>query len=442
MASRATNNLTRRAFGIGLTAGLSLPVASWLASRSSRAEGQRPQRFLVYFVPHGWPIEQVEPLGAGANWLDANNRILGGFAPWRDRVTVIRGVGMPPGTAHAGVHHVLTGTGTGADSIEHTVADSLGVRPWHLGVAMRHGNDDYAYHSRVAHYQGAPIFSTVNPLEFVDALFEGTEDVSAHELEVGFRSQLYDLSERQLERLQAELGGLSRERDRVVAHIEAVREAKARNELALPDAGACGVDDLRMRLMHLDGVNGHDIMNTAPILEGHFDAMASMMICGAVTVGLVHVHGSGGEYRADFPGGPGVAGNPHMNSHAGGPAQRRIDEYGATLRWYLDRLQVLVERLDVPDPLDPDHTVLDNTTILYTSEMCDGSHVSDVREIEVAGGTHTTYHPMVLIGGCAGRVNTGGVIDVSAGHVDVLQTLASMHGGATAHGNVLDQLLV
>jgi len=62
----------------------------------------------------------------------------------------------------------------------------------------------------------------------------------------------------------------------------------------------------------------------------------------------------------------------------------------------IERLAGLVQKLDVPDPLDPAHTVLENTTILYTSELCDGSHASHARNISTAGGSRFTYYPMVL----------------------------------------------
>ena len=95
----------------------------------------------------------------------------------------------------------------------------------------------------------------------------------------------------------------------------------------------------------------------------------------------------------------------------------------------------------MPDPLDPAHTVLENTTVLYTSEMCDGSHVATAKEISVAGGTHYTYLPMVVIGGGGGALGPAGVIQAETGHEDVLQTLAAAHGATRASGDIISGLL-
>lgn len=434
------HRLSRRTFMKALAAGLSVPAAVGMASMTAHANTTRPQRFLVYYVPHGWPIEQVEPLGTGAGWLD-QSLILSEFKRWQDKVTVLRGLSNRTGGAHAGIHTAITGTGGGADSIDLTVADALGVRSWLLGVALKDGSDNYPYFARLTHHRGAPTRPIINPYEFMQQLYAPDQDAAKIEQEKRFRRELLGLNERSLERLHGELQGLSSEQSKLSIHLESLREARARIDAELPDDARCGAGDMMRALEPIKDLDGHDISNTTAILEGHVDAMAQALICGAVRVGVIQSHGTGGQYVADWNNGPGIPGNAHMNSHAGGPAERRIREYGALLRWFLARLIRLVEALDVPDPLDPAHTVLENTTILYTSEMCDGSHVSEAIPITVAGGEHTTYFPCVLIGGCAGKIQTGRVIDVWKDHVDALQTIAHIHGGATAHGDRLTRVL-
>jgi len=433
--------LSRRALLAGLGAGLTLSSAGLLGPKLLRAADARPARFVVFFVPHGWPIEQVNRFQSGSRWLD-DNLILGGFSKWQDQVTVLRGVSNRVSAAHGGIHSVLTGTGGRADSIDYTVAQALGTRSWVLGTAMRDGGDDYPYFSRITNHQGSAGTPIFHPLDFVDQMFTGNSDLAAQELEKSFRSELLNMNECQLERLKTELSGISHEENRVSSHIAAVQELKARNDAPPPDADACGTGDVLQQLQSIRNLNPHEIKNTKAILEGHVAALGPALVCGASRVAVVQSHGSGGQYTAEFPGGPeGVTGNAHMNSHAGGPAERRIREYGRTLRWYLDRLSTLMETLDTPDPLDPEHTVLENTTILYTSEMCDGSHVSEAKEITINGQKEKTFFPMVLLGGCAGKVKTGGVIETPVDHVDVLQTLARAHATETAHGNVLNHVL-
>jgi len=59
------------------------------------------------------------------------------------------------------------------------------------------------------------------------------------------------------------------------------------------------------------------------------------------------------------------------------------------------RFLTLVQKLDVPDPLSPGQTILDNTVILWTSEV-DGGDAHTVQSI-----------PTVLMGNLGGALKTG-----------------------------------
>ena len=85
--------------------------------------------------------------------------------------------------------------------------------------------------------------------------------------------------------------------------------------------------------------------------------------------------------------------------------------------------------LNVKDPSDPDHTVLDNTLIYVCSEISDGAnHNSNASQIYVGGKPQQSYLPCVMIGGAGGYVKPGRVIDVKRMHIDVLATLSDAMG--------------
>ncbi len=428
--------INRRRFLAGMGAGLSMAAASSLLPMNAMAaSSSRPQRFVVYWVPHGWPIEQVNIFGQGSSWLN-DNKILGGFSPWQDKVTVVRGISQTSGGSHGGVHKILTGDGSG-DSIDTIIAKKLNTRPWVQGVISSD------YFSLLNKENGSFTQQIGLPLDFVDQAF-GQDNGSTAEAskETQLRIELLNMSERQLDALANKVSGLSHEESRLASHIASVREVKARAGREIPGGLlGTGVGELRARLENTANLAANDLNNTTPILDGHIDALATAMISGVAKVGTIRSHGSGGKYTANFPGGPGIEGNPHMNSHSG-DLNRRINEYGKNLRWYLDRLATFMNRLDVVDPLDPSHTVMENTTILYTSEMADGAHIDGVQDHVIGGQTHQTYFPMVLLGGCAGKIRTGGVIDAYTSHLDLLQTLAHIHDTSRGSGNVINSLIV
>jgi hypothetical protein len=134
----------------------------------------------------------------------------------------------------------------------------------------------------------------------------------------------------------------------------------------------------------------------------------------------------------NFSGGPGYASNHHD------PLSHSIDEAGRTAfatcqKWFVDQLVThLVAKLDQPDPLDASHTVLENTTILFVTEVVDGNlHHTNHEEVWITslGGFVDTYLPWFVLGGGAGRLNTGQVVSyTSRDHRDLLATVAATMG--------------
>ena len=433
-----TDKMNRRNFIKAFGTGIGMAAASSLLPSMAFGSGAgtgRPQRFVVYHVPHGWPIEQVDTFGAGSNWL-TGNLILGSLAPWQDKVTVLRGVSRTKGGGgHVNVN-LQTGNGNNIDSIDTVVAKALNDRPWVQSIA----SPSSQYFCRLNYENNSFSQDIPMPLDFVEQAFKMSNNGPDIMRAQRYRSQMMAMNEQNLDQMANKLRGISREENRLSRHVEALREIKARVDSGTASIDAGDVSSLKTRLASTRNLDGNNQINITPLLDGHLDALATGLISGAVKVSTIRSYQTGGQPIGTFPGGPNVAGNMHMNSHNGN-ADHRIAHYGKHLRWYIDRLAAFVKQLDTPDPLDPAHTVLENTTILYTSEMCDGSHTAHARNISTAGGSRFTYYPMVLIGGGGGALRTGGVIETPNSHFDVYQTLAKAHGGETQEGKIIHNVL-
>src|SRR3970282_622638 len=92
---RAAQRLKRRVFLRALGLGLSLPLAAKLAESALAQASPRPQRFMLFFMPHGAPPEHYNPKvteGDPTNFVlnDSNVSILGPLEPYKSYVNVLQ----------------------------------------------------------------------------------------------------------------------------------------------------------------------------------------------------------------------------------------------------------------------------------------------------------------------------------------------------------------
>lgn len=418
--------------------GLAAPFA-WQASRLvGHAQTQRPLRVFIYYVPHGWPIEHVDPdLSAPAL---ADSTVLSPLAAYQDRTRVVRGVRMNDGaTNHAAIRAVLTGFSEGgsASSIDAVLAEAMGVAPHVLGAIPWAEHAGFTVDSQLVRHAGSWVRPTEDPRQAAQLLLGnlGTGGTEPAGDDNAFRQATLSFTEGELEAVQARVAGLTRESNRLTQHLSAVRALKAAQDQA-PVQTAC---DARPPLPAVDALAGADVLdqtNMAAVLDAHLEVTSHAMRCGSARVVTLQNMWVNGDLRMDFPSGPGIAKGHHEPiSHSWDAAGRA--EFAQCQRWFLERLATgLLAPLDVSDPLDPEHTVLDNSLVYVCSEVSDGAnHHSDNSPMWLDGREMGTYLPTLLIGGGAGRMASGGWVDVDAPHTDVLATLAAVAGvSMTSHG--------
>ncbi|HEY2902217.1 MAG TPA: DUF1552 domain-containing protein [Polyangia bacterium] len=430
------NDLTRRAAMAALGLGLASPLA-FRSSRVARAQAvPRPPRLFIFFIPHGVPWEHFDPVGPNGA-LDFNASGIGGFSPlepYRSSVTVLRGISMANDAHdHNAIRAALTGFPEGGtvDSIDYTIAKSLGVRPHVLGAFPYAPADGFTQDSYLAKHGGAWVRALESPLAAADELFgvaaagmSGTPAVD----ETPFEQEALALGQTQVARLARGVKSLAAEESKLGVHLQALQSLAT---AGAPTATACPTRPALPATRALAGVDPLDPTAFGHVLDAHLEVAANAMVCGAARVITLQTMYARCDLRFDFLDGPGIAAEHHLGlSHVVDPRE----PYARAQQWLIGRLATkLLSVLAQPDPLDPAHSVLDNSIVYVLSEISDGSaHNSDAEQLTVGSLPPLyTYLPQVLIGGGAGYFKPGGrVVQVQdeRPHTDVLATIAAAMG--------------
>jgi hypothetical protein len=409
--------ISRRALLGGLGAA-ALSTTLLGGARSRRAEAQaapRPRRLVILFTPHGAPAESFWPKSAtdltAAGGSDVS--ILGPLQRHASMLTVIRGIDYVGSDNHYANKDVLTAKGP--DSIDTIVARRLGVRPLRLGVVP-----DYASSFTVDGYLtldgGRPVQANPDPAAALDALVGGLPGGTSMPTAPTGPSPA-ELRRRALAVADAELDALA---TRVAGAPPAAKLAAHKRAIApmvtapsgstgptMPLAGCT----TRPTLPSVEKVRGknvwaHDAF--ADLMDAQIDVASFALRCGLARV--VTIQAGYVNYGVPFPF-VGVPSGHHGVSHG---ARR---EHALCQQWFAQKLAVLLDRLATPDPEDPGRTILDNSTVLWCTEIDDGM-------------AHTCKSvPLVLAGGGSGYLRPGRLVNVNAvSHATVLTAMAEAMG--------------
>lgn len=450
---RERNKLRRRVFLGALGLGLGVPFARRAADLALAAPGDRPTRLLIFYVPHGVPIEHFDPIdGTGNLALGASGiGVLSPLQPFASQVLAIRGLRMAEGASnHAAIRTVLTGSTDGAtDSIDFVIAQALGTQPHALGVIPYRPTAGYGSDSNLIRH-GSWVRPTESPVDAASAMLGGIAEGGAAgpNPDVAFRERAMLLTESQLGVLHTELNGLTSEQNKLSLHLESLRSLKAASTGGGDFEVSCDAVAALPAVEAMRGKDATDPVNFGTILDGHLEVSAQALTCGSARVVTVQNLFGNANINMGFAGGPGVAKEHHDPiSHSWDEVGRA--EFAAVQSWFYERLATkLLTPLNQPDPADPAHTVLDNTIVLVCSEVSDGAnHNSDASAVWLGGKEHKNYLPFVLIGGGGGVLNPGRVVNVERSQADLLATIAYAMGvsvtqlGSTAVQPIQEVLL-
>ncbi|HEV8548596.1 MAG TPA: DUF1552 domain-containing protein [Polyangiaceae bacterium] len=381
-------------------AAIGLPWLEAFAPRHASAATAGPKRFVVMFAPNGL-LPAWTPSGGETDFV--LSPILSPLEEHRADIVVIRGLYQEGGGGDGhqnGMGGMLTGTTLNpgpfggmtaapagwADgpSVDQRIADGIGVdtklRSLELGVQVG-AADNWG---RMCYRAGdQPVPPEDDPAAVYARVFaELHTDPAVLAAERARRASILDTVRGEYTRISAQLG--SADRQRLDAHLAAVRDIEERlaktaaisrphcsdpsvpalakdDNDAFPDVGAIQLDLLAMAL-------ACDITRVASLQWSR-----SVSLTRFTWLGIDEAH--------------------HDLSHLGDDDAAAVDKLTRIEGWYASQLAGLIARLKaIPEG---DGTVLDNTLILFCSELAKGN-------------THSRQDAgYVLAGSAGGALKTG-----------------------------------
>jgi hypothetical protein len=328
------------------------------------------------------------------------------LAPWRARMSFVRGLDIDGSYNHFAVRSMFTGAPINdylaADptvkSVDQVVADAFqagapsAMRSLHLGAVPADSIEFYQLYGRSTFFfNPTPVHYEANPVTAFDAIFGGlgtggeppATDWSADALAIT-RAEIGDL--------QARIAQSPREAAKLRDHGLAVDGLLA-GGAAVP--GSCdatpiaSVEALRSQLAG-NAARAYDYALYDQIMDAQLDIIARAVTCGITRVATLQAGSADGNVIVPIDGG-----YPHHTTSHGDPLT-----FARVQQWYAGKLARLLAALDVPDPLDDSgRTVLDNSCVVWLSECNPGHDSEDV--------------PCFYVGGAGGVLATGTTIDAS-----------------------------
>ncbi|MBV9336322.1 MAG: DUF1552 domain-containing protein [Solirubrobacterales bacterium] len=452
--ARAGYRLQRRMFLQALALGLSLPLAAKIARIATAAAPVAPKRFFLMYMPHGIPPEHYNPqIGSGGPTdfaLDQTNvSILGPLQPYKSYVNVYSGFQyVGPAATHAGIVNCLSGI-TAVDpttprtTVEQVIAKGLGVKPLILGACshLPYGLDN----NGMLFWDGTPIDPQKNPAKVADTLFgTGAAPAPTVNADAQLRSDLLALTASEIQGLQSELTGLTREQNKLAQHLSAIQSLQSSSSMGAAPVSCTGkpplptVDMVRAasagQVVDPSGANDYFYQekNFPLLFQAQLELVAQAIICNAAQVIALMPMYATCDFDFTFAGAPGSHHNglSHTSPQAVPTAQWNspvsVANYNPMTRsqfakaqlWFCQQLvtKVVSVLATTDDPAAPGTKVLDNTLIYWMSEIGDGQNHTRTSEIE--SPQVPTYLPLVTIGKCAGAFKSGQVVQFPMGTTD------------------------
>ena len=392
---------------------LSLAGAAMLLARDARNAGEaraddaRPMRLVLLMQANGVSQQRFWPDASGSSpILDpilSNPRL-------KARTTVVKGLFNHSGGAgnqhdqgFAGLWTGRPSTGTFFDpwgagpSIDQQIARSTmldvpfptlncGVTASSTPLFKEH-RTSFAY---LAERQ--PIPTETDPVRLFGRLFAPGETPALAKRRINESRSVLDFASKDLARMRTNLG--KDERDKLDVHATAIRDYERRVALlaARPRAGVC-VAPARPPA----GIDLHAEKNVPLLMGAMLDLVALAISCDLVRIVTFPIGVAGLTWRYDWLG---IGENSHDNlAHKDDGSNAHVtDQLTKIGRWHAEHVARLALALDAL-PAGQGRTVLDDTLIVWANELATGPHgLDDI--------------PVVLLGGAAGRLRPGGLVDV------------------------------
>lgn len=398
----------RRLLSAFSASALTLP---FLRSRYALAGSGIAERIIFFYFPDG--VVGASASGEASKWHATGSEHsfslpeqLTPLEPWRDHCVFLNGLSMggtDSGSHPGGAKKLLTAADYGNnESIDQYLARTVGAdMPWrhlYLGAMACENN---ASGDKFISYPIAG--STTPPIDdprsaFSDLFGTGISGSTSTGSEPAdtTRAMVVDGLIGEVSAIQSQLSGL--ESDKIALHLESLYELESRLDGGTPvgDAASCADPDLDIGGVSDDTL--YDAGTFPDTLKAQIDLMVLAMECGMTRVGTIQCsHNTSELVMSRFPGtdfyDPGYDMRSHQASHYGDSHNPDSLEYASFLaqrKWFVSQLAYLLEQLAARS--EGDGTMLDHTTVVLCTEVCDGNtHSHDNMPLIVAGGGGGAY---------------------------------------------------
>jgi len=413
-----------RALGLGAAAGAALPYIP-LMNREVHAADGFPQRLLFIVNGNGTVADRYWPSG-GAGPLDlSSSPILAPLAEFQDRSVLIRGLNhevfdVGPGKPHPKAKkqlftgRPLLGDGTGnsswpGETVDQFIARTLRERAMGAGQAPA---PVLSINAQVTNGGGAglqargpgePVNMEKDPRNLYDNLFSSlvTEEDSGPDPAVlrrlGQRSRVFEAVASRLRSLENGVGVDGRRK--IEAHLASLAEAESTMQgLVTTRGGGCVKPEPDFGAMT---GNLGDWQNYPLVADLQGSLIADAFACDLSRVGMLWYGTHVPEWLGDLPIDEGAPAGIHGLAHKG----TRADKWGPEFynkhveleQWRVGKILNLLRHMDaIPEGAG---SLLDNTMVVWTSDMAEGNHNKD----DV---------PVLIMGGGGGALETGRYLHV------------------------------
>ncbi|HEX3776901.1 MAG TPA: DUF1552 domain-containing protein [Polyangiaceae bacterium] len=457
---RATKILERRIFLKALALGLTLPAALRLARTATAAPTAAPKRFFLLYMPHGVAPEHYNPKVSDTDRtmfaLDQTNvSILGPLQKYNSYVNVYQGFKYLAGSTHSSLLSCLSGLDGGPSftdettprtSVEHVIANALGVKPLILGACSHqaYGLDT----NGKLFWDGTAVDPQKNPAAAADALFgaptTGTTRPPVN-ADAELRKDLLALTAGEIQSLQTSLNGLTTEQTKLQRHLEAINGIQSGNGMNAGVSSCMGAPSLptvdMVRAASAGNVvtpgSGNDYFyqeaNFPLLYQAQLELIAQALVCNAAQVAALMPMFTTCDFNFSFSKQANTPAASNWAHHAGlshtSPAasstfnasmptpnianadpNQRAAFAGAQL-WFAQQLDkyVLSVLANTDDPSAPGTKVLDNTLIYWMSEIGDGANHTTMSST-TGYPPMPQYLPLVTIGKAGGAFKSGQIV--------------------------------
>ncbi len=393
VGTRHRPGFPRRLFLGGAAALVALPFFESLTPREAHGQaGGVPKRFLGYFAPNGFDMEDFRPVG-GTGPLTLGP-MMASLEPLKSKLAVLTGLqntkqDRPMGDHSGGIGSFLTNRTVvfdqekmGGISIDQEIANKVGAGTKLKSLELSgeegfsDGYCDSGYRCAVGNHISFDMTGTPLPKLFdtgliFDRLFQGFDpSVSMVDVErrAKYRKSVLDNVLAQATELKGKLS--ASDQAKLEEYLAALRDVETR--INVGGAGATCMPPMRKE-GQMDDPTRHGVLN---------DLIALAFQCNITNVITLMWGNMTSNRNYAFLN---AAGGHHDVSHHGGNAAN-IAKLKIVGKWEMDQLAALLTKLNTLQDSDG-KTVLDNTFVFYSSDISDGDdHNHDDMPVILAGG--------------------------------------------------------